>query len=98
VSGPAGGGDLGSGRLVTELGGYGGSHTDRIVLEQRVRQHFLPRNHPVEHDVVLRGPPQASTGYQDAFLRDSMSHGSARGTLRRLDGECPKNGVSGPTR
>jgi hypothetical protein len=60
VSGPAGGGDLGSGRLVTEVGGCGGSHTDRIVLEQRVRQHFLPRNHPVEHDVVLCGPPQAS--------------------------------------
>jgi hypothetical protein len=60
VSGPAGGGDLGSGRLVTAVGGCGGSHTDRIVLEQRVRQYFLPRNHPVEHDVVLRGPPQAS--------------------------------------
>ena len=33
VSGPAGGGDLGPGRLVTEVGGCGGSHTDRIVLE-----------------------------------------------------------------
>src|SRR5829696_6883141 len=35
VSGPAGSGDLGSGRLVTEVGGCGGSHTDRIVREQR---------------------------------------------------------------
>jgi hypothetical protein len=36
VSGPAGGGDLGSSRLVTEVGGCGGWHTDRILLEQRV--------------------------------------------------------------
>jgi hypothetical protein len=28
---------------VTEVGGCGGSHTDRILREQRVDQHFLPR-------------------------------------------------------
>ena len=33
MSGPAGGGDLGTGRLVTKVGGCGGSHPDRIVLE-----------------------------------------------------------------
>jgi hypothetical protein len=34
------------GRLMTKLADHGRSHTDRIVLEQRLGQHFLPRNHP----------------------------------------------------
>ena len=32
VSGPAGGGDLGSGRLVTKVGGRSGSHTNHLLL------------------------------------------------------------------
>jgi len=57
VSGPAGGGDLGSGRLVTKVGGCGGSHTDYILLEQRVDQHFLPRNHPTRRITRCRDGP-----------------------------------------
>jgi len=57
VSGPAGGGDLGSGRLVTKVGGCGGSHTDRIVLKQRVDQHFLPRNRPTRRGTRGRDGP-----------------------------------------
>jgi hypothetical protein len=46
VSGPTGGSDLGPSRLMTPVSGYGRSHTDHIVLSQRVRQHLLPRNYP----------------------------------------------------
>jgi hypothetical protein len=61
VSGPAGGGDLGSGRLVTKVGGCGGSHTDRIVLEQRVDQHFQPTESSESTRHPLKGRP-ASPG------------------------------------
>ena len=46
VGGPAGSRDLGAGRLVTKVGGCDGSHTDHLMLNQRLCQHLLPRNHP----------------------------------------------------
>jgi hypothetical protein len=42
VSGPAGGGHLGPSRLMTKVSGYGRSHTDRIVVSQRVCQSRWP--------------------------------------------------------
>jgi hypothetical protein len=46
VGGPAGSRDLSAGRLVTKVGGRDGSHTNHLLLSQRLSQHLLPRNHP----------------------------------------------------